>query len=66
MIASLIASYFLQRISDETRLNSLEEIAYFFGNRLSFFTIGSGLFFYYSLSAAEYICNHYLQTNLVN
>jgi hypothetical protein len=56
-MAGLISSYFVQRVSDETGLSSLEEIMYFFGNRVSFYAIGLSMFAYYSFRSAEYLCN---------
>ena len=55
-LAGLISSYFVQRVSDETGLSSLEEIMYFFGNRISFYGIGISMFLYYSYRSAEYLC----------
>ena len=54
--AGLLSSYFVQRVSDETGLSSLEEIMYFFGNRVSFYTIGISMFGYYSFRSAEFLC----------
>ena len=42
-------------MSDETGLPSLEEIMYFFGNRISFFAISISLFLYYAFRSAEYL-----------
>jgi hypothetical protein len=55
-VAGLISSYFVQRVSDETGLSSLEEIMYFFGNRTSFYAIGLSMFAYYAFRSAEYLC----------